>query len=67
MVRVGEKTGHLDTTLGHLADYFESESEIAIKSLTTMIEPSILIVLGLSVGFVVISIITPIFKLTSSF
>ena len=67
MVTVGEKTGHLDTTLGHLADYFESESEIAIKSLTTMIEPSILIVLGLSVGFVVISIITPIFKLTSSF
>jgi len=67
MTSVGEQTGHLDETLGHLANYFESESEIAIKSLTTLIEPTILIVLGLGVGFVVIAVITPIFSLTSSF
>ncbi|OGK28589.1 hypothetical protein A3D06_01895 [Candidatus Roizmanbacteria bacterium RIFCSPHIGHO2_02_FULL_40_9] len=67
MTAVGEQTGHLDDTLGHLAAYFESESEIAIKSLTTLIEPAILIVLGLGVGFVVIAVITPIFSLTSSF
>ena len=66
MTTVGEQTGHLDETLGHLASYFESESEIAIKSLTTLIEPTLLIVLGLGVGFVVIAVITPIFSLTSS-
>ncbi|OGK15582.1 hypothetical protein A3H80_03700 [Candidatus Roizmanbacteria bacterium RIFCSPLOWO2_02_FULL_37_19] len=67
MTSVGEQTGHLDETLGHLANYFESESEIAIKALTTLIEPAILIVLGIGVGFVVIAVITPIFSLSSSF
>lgn len=67
MTSVGESTGHLDETLGHLANYFESESEIAIKALTTLIEPAILVVLGLAVGFVVIAVITPIFSLSSQF
>lgn len=67
MTSVGESTGHLDETLGHLATYFESESEIAIKALTTLIEPAILVVLGIGVGFVVIAVITPIFSLSSSF
>ncbi len=67
MTSVGEQTGHLDETLGHLAKYFESESEIAIKAMTTLIEPAILIVLGVGVMFVVIAVITPIFSLSSSF
>lgn len=67
MTAVGEQTGHLDDTLGHLADYFESESEIAVKALTTLIEPSILIVLGISVGFVVMAVIIPMFSLSASF
>ena len=67
MTSVGESTGHLDETLGHLSDYFESESEIAVKALTTMIEPAILVVLGIGVGFVVISVITPIFSISSAF
>jgi len=67
MTTVGESTGHLDDTLGHLANYFESESEIAIKALTTLIEPAILVVLGITVGFVVIAVITPIFSLSSAF
>lgn len=67
MTAVGESTGHLDETLGHLANYFDSEAEMAVKALTTMIEPLILVVLGLSVGFVVIAVITPIFSLSSQF
>jgi len=67
MTSVGEQTGHLDDTLGHLAKYFESESEIAIKAMTTLIEPAILIVLGVGVMFVVVAVITPIFSLSSSF
>lgn len=66
MTAVGEQTGHLDDTLRHLSDYFESESEMAIKTLTTLIEPSILVVLGVVVGFIVIAIVTPIFSLSNS-
>lgn len=66
MTTVGEQTGHLDDTLKHLADYFESESESAIKALTTLIEPAILVVLGVAVGFIVIAIITPIFGLSNA-
>lgn len=67
MAVVGEQTGNLDDTLMRLSKYFESESEIAIKSMTTLIEPAILVILGLGVGFLVMSVITPIYNLTSSF
>ena len=67
MTQVGEQTGNLDDTLLRLSKYFETESEIAIKSMTTLIEPLILVVLGAGVGFLVISVITPIYNLTSSF
>lgn len=67
MISVGEQTGHLDDTLSRLANYFETESEIAVKALTSLIEPGILVVLGLAVGFLVISVITPIYNLTTSF
>jgi len=66
MAIVGENTGHLDDTLGRLSKYFEFESELAIKTMTTLIEPLILVVLGLSVGGLVFSIITPIYNLTTS-
>jgi len=67
MTTVGEQTGHLDDTLGRLSKYFEMESEIATKTITTLIEPLILVFLGLGVGFLVTSVITPIYNLTSSF
>jgi len=67
MSLVGEETGNLDDTLFRLSRYFEMESEMAMKTLTTLIEPMILIILGLGVGFLVISVITPIYNLTSSF
>ncbi|MFZ6034865.1 MAG: type II secretion system F family protein [Patescibacteria group bacterium] len=67
MAQVGEQTGNLDDTLMRLSKYFEMESEIAVKSMTTLIEPIILIVLGAGVGFLVLSVITPIYNLTTSF
>lgn len=67
MALVGEQTGHLDDTLMRMSRYFESESEIAIKAVTTLIEPLILVFLGFGVGFLVLSVITPIYNLTSSF
>ena len=67
MAMVGEQTGHLDDTLMRISKYFEMESELAVKAMTTLIEPLILVILGLGVGFLVISVITPIYNLTSSF
>ncbi|MDA1317128.1 MAG: type II secretion system F family protein [bacterium] len=66
MAIVGEQTGHLDETLSKISEYYQSESEMAVKAMLSMLEPTILIVLGISVGFLVTSIITPIFTLTSS-
>lgn len=67
MSTVGEQTGHLDDTLLRMSNYFEMESEMAVKAMTTLIEPTILIFLGLGVGFLVLSVITPIYNLTNSF
>jgi len=67
MSQVGEQTGNLDDTLFRLSKYFEMESEMATKTMTTLIEPTILVVLGVGVGFLVMSVITPIYNLTNSF
>ncbi len=67
MVAVGEETGKLDEVLLKLSKQFEMESELAVKGLTTAIEPLMMVVLGIGVGFIVISIITPIYNLTSQF
>lgn len=66
MIRIGEETGKLDDSLIKLSYYFESESEQLMKGLTTALEPIIMIVLGVGVGFLVISIIMPIYKITSA-
>jgi len=67
MVTVGEQTGHLDDTMMRISHYFDLEAETSIKTITTLIEPLILVVLGVGVGFLVISVITPIYNLTTSF
>lgn len=67
MMKVGEETGKLDETLLKVSVYFQSETEHLVKGLTTAIEPIIIVFLALGVGFIVFSIITPIYNLTSSF
>jgi len=67
MMKVGEETGKLDDTLLKLSVYFQVESEAMIKGLTTAIEPIIMVILGVGVGFIVISVITPIYNLTAQF
>ncbi|MEK7165494.1 MAG: type II secretion system F family protein [Patescibacteria group bacterium] len=67
MIKVGEETGKLDDSLIKLSTYFERESDHTVKGLTTAIEPIIMVILGVGVGFIVFSIITPIYQLTSQF
>lgn len=66
MVRIGEQTGKLDDSLLRVSEYFEREVDGTVKTLTTAMEPFIMIVLGIGVSFLIISIITPIYNLTSS-
>lgn len=65
MMKVGEETGKLDDTLNKISRYFQTEAERLVKGLTTAIEPIIMVILGVGVGFIVISVITPIYNLTS--
>lgn len=67
MAAVGEATGQLDSVLDKVAKYYESESEHAVKNLTTALEPLIMVVLGVGVGFLIVAIVMPIYSLTSQF
>jgi type IV pilus assembly protein PilC len=66
MVSTGEATGKLDEVLLRVSDYFSTEAGEAVKALTAAIEPLIMIVLGVGVGFLVVAVIMPIYNLTSS-
>ncbi|UUY02655.1 type II secretion system F family protein [Svornostia abyssi] len=63
MVGVGEETGALDTMLSKIADFYEDQVAAAVKSLTSILEPVMLVVVGGIVGFVVIAMYLPMFKL----
>ena len=62
MVAVGEETGALDTMLSKIADFYEDQVEAAVKSLTSILEPIMIVVVGGIVGFIVISMYLPLFK-----
>lgn len=66
MVGVGERTGRLDETLSYLGDFFEDEVDNSSKNLSTLLEPMILIFVGLMVAFIAMSIIGPIYQFTGS-
>jgi type IV pilus assembly protein PilC len=63
MIYVGEETGTIGDILDSTADYFDNEADSAIQRLVALIEPAMIIVLGIVVGFIVISIIQPIFQM----
>lgn len=64
LIEIGENTGNLEDNLSYLADYYRDEAEMSIHNLTTLLEPMMLLLMGLLVGFVAISIITPIYQIT---
>lgn len=66
MISVGEETGKMDEVLSKVSHVFEVESEQKVKALTSAIEPLIMIFLGLGVAFLVIAVVLPIYKLTTS-
>ena len=66
MVSVGEKTGNLDTILNELAIFYEEEVDNSIKNLVSLIEPLLLLTMGLIVAAIAFSVITPIYQLVGS-
>ena len=65
MVRVGEETGELEKMLGKIADFYEDEVDSAIANLTSIIEPLMMILVGIMVGIVIIAMYLPMFKMMS--
>jgi type IV pilus assembly protein PilC len=63
MVAIGEETGALDSMLSKIADFYDSEVDAAIKSLTSILEPIMMLVIGGMVGIIVISLYLPMFSM----
>lgn len=63
MIAVGESTGSLDSMMNKIADFYDDEVDNAVNNLTAMMEPMLMVFLGGSVGFIVIAMYLPIFKL----
>jgi type IV pilus assembly protein PilC len=66
MIGVGEETGALETMLTKVADFYEEQVEAAIKALTSILEPVMIIIVGAIVGFIVIAMYLPMFKVYDS-
>ncbi|MDX9996258.1 MAG: type II secretion system F family protein [Rhodocyclaceae bacterium] len=63
MVSIGEESGQLDAMLGKVADFFEAEVDDAVASLSSLMEPLIMVVLGVLIGGIIVAMYLPIFKL----
>jgi type IV pilus assembly protein PilC len=63
MTAIGEESGALDGMLGKVADFYESEVDDAVEGLSSLMEPMIMVVLGVLIGGLVIALYLPIFKL----
>jgi type IV pilus assembly protein PilC len=66
MIAVGEESGSLDTMSGKVAEFYEAEVDNAVDSMSALMEPMIMAVLGVLVGGMVIAMYLPIFKLGSA-
>ncbi|MFA5779031.1 MAG: type II secretion system F family protein [Elusimicrobiota bacterium] len=63
MISVGEETGNLDTMLTKIADFYDQEVDVAVKGLTSMIEPIVICVMGIVIGAIVIAMFMPMFSM----
>ena len=66
MVKIGEEAGSLDSILDKTADFYDDELEREIQTATALIEPAMIVVMGVIIGFLLISILTPMFKMYNS-
>jgi type II secretory pathway component PulF len=67
LIAISEKAGHLEEVLGTLADFYEGNIDASIKTAVSLLEPALLLFMGVLVGVIALSIIVPIYQLTTSF
>ena len=65
MIRTGESTGTLSTTMIKIADFYDDRTKVQAKDLTTLLEPLMIFLVGGIVAFVVLSLLLPIFRMSS--
>jgi general secretion pathway protein F len=63
MIAIGEESGQLEKSLNKVASAYEREADFAIKVMMSLLEPALILVLGAIVGFIVISMLLPIFEI----
>lgn len=63
MVKIGEDSGQIDSVLTHIAKFYDQETEIMTKNLSTLIEPVLMILIGIGVGFMAFAILMPIYNI----
>ena len=66
LIQAGESSGNLSNTLTYLANMYNEDIRDWTKNLTVMLEPLLMLIMGLAVGFIAISIITPIYGITQN-
>ena len=66
MVAIGERTGRLDTVLVHIARFYQREVDTMTDALVSLIEPALIVFLGIGVGIFVASVLLPIYTLSSA-
>jgi type IV pilus assembly protein PilC len=64
-VVIGDVTGELDALLSKIADFYEEEVDRAVEALTAMLEPMMMVFLGVVLGFIIVAMYLPIFKMAS--
>ena len=63
MISAGEKSGGIEEGLTNVADAFDNDVEVTVKALTSLLEPAMIVLLGIIVGFIVLAILMPIFDI----
>jgi len=63
MIRIGEESGQLDVVLGHIARFYDQETETATKNLSSLIEPFLMVLIGIAVAFLAFAILMPIYNI----
>jgi type II secretory pathway component PulF len=62
MIAIGEKSGEMDAMLEKLAEYFEGEVDSFVKNISSIIEPAIILVLAVVIGFILVAVMLPIYR-----
>ena len=63
MIKIGEESGQIDSVLTHIAKFYDQETEMLTKNLSTLLEPVLMIIIGISVGFMAFAILMPIYNI----